>query len=148
MAVSIAPALKGTGWFSGRLNLQVARAKEVRALILAGDSTGLSIGASVDHDDMDRSRTGLSFRKARLVECSAVAMPADDDARIAIAASVTTRTDFERFLRQHGFARAAASKLAARGWAGLAKGEDPAKAKAMLDKIAAATAEMKKLRKE
>ena len=127
---------------AGRLNLGVLRAKEVRALILAGDSTGLSVGAAVDHDHIKRTRNGAVFTKAELMETSIVAMPADDSARISVAASIDSRVDFERFLRSSGFARAAAAKLAAKGWAGLSKDHDQPKLAALIQRIAAATKEI------
>lgn len=139
----------------GRLNLDVQRAKEIRALILAGDTTGLSIGADVDTNDVEHTRGGLIFRKATLMETSVVGMPADTEARISIAASassITTRAAFERFLKQHGFSGASASGIAARGWNGVSKAAEKAaeathSKKQILSRIATATAEIKAIRK-
>jgi len=140
----------------GRLNLGVERAREVRALILAGDTTGLSIGADVDTNDVERTRGGLVFRKATLLETSVVGMPADTEARISVAASaasITTRAAFERFLKQHGFSGASASGIAARGWSGVSRATEKAddatqSTNRILARIAAATAEIHNFRKD
>jgi len=140
----------------GRLNLNVQRAKEIRALILAGDTTGLSIGADVDTNDVEHNRGGLVFHRATLMETSVVGMPADTEARISVAASassITTRAAFERFLKQHGFSGASASGIAARGWSGVSKAASQAAEthqtqKAIKARIEAAIAEIAAIRKE
>jgi HK97 family phage prohead protease len=141
---------------TGRLNLDVQRAKEVRALILAGDTTGLSVGVDADMKDVERSRGGLVFRTANLMETSVVGMPADTEARISMAASassITTRAAFERFLKRSGFSGASASGIAARGWSGVSKATERAaestqSTNELLAKIAAATAEITNIRKD
>jgi len=58
----------------GKLNLEVQRAREVRAMLIAGDISGLSIGFKRLKDE---SRTGgiRHITQARLVEVSFVAVP-------------------------------------------------------------------------
>lgn len=100
----------------GELNLEVARAKETLALLTNGDVSGLSVGLSVDEADVKRQEDGWLFTKVQLAEISLVAVPADSEARISTVASVRSLRDFERFLRDAGFARQFAAKLASRGW--------------------------------
>lgn len=58
----------------GKLNLEVQRAREVRAMLIAGDVSGLSIGFRRLKDE---SRAGgiRHITAARLVEISFVAVP-------------------------------------------------------------------------
>ncbi|MCB1379227.1 MAG: HK97 family phage prohead protease, partial [Alphaproteobacteria bacterium] len=59
----------------GKLNLNVARAQEVRALLQAGDVSGLSIGFSTLKDER-RAGGVRRITEARLHEISIVAFPA------------------------------------------------------------------------
>lgn len=101
----------------GRLNLKVARAREAHALLKAGDCTGLSVGLAVDRREYWKRQgdTWLLLR-ARLVEVSLVAIPADTNARVHTVASLQSVRQFEKFLREAGFPKAAAIKLASGGW--------------------------------
>lgn len=58
----------------GRLNLDVAKAREVRSLLAAGDVRGLSIGFRRLADEA-RQGGGRRITKAQLVEVSVVAVP-------------------------------------------------------------------------
>lgn len=101
----------------GQLNLEVAQAREVLALLTHGDISGLSVGLSVEADDVKRHGDGYIFTKARLQEVSVVAVPADSEARISTVAQIDSIREFERFLRESGrFSRQFAAKLASRGW--------------------------------
>jgi HK97 family phage prohead protease len=58
----------------GKLNLEVGKAKEVRAMLKAGDISGLSIGFSTVKDE--RASNGIRrITEARLYEISIVAFP-------------------------------------------------------------------------
>lgn len=59
----------------GKLNLAVAKAQEVRALLQAGDVTGLSIGFRTLKDEL-RANGIRRVTEARLIELSIVAFPA------------------------------------------------------------------------
>ena len=58
----------------GKLNLDVARAREVRSLLAAGDVRGLSIGFRRLADEA-RQGGGRRITRAQLVEVSVVAVP-------------------------------------------------------------------------
>lgn len=58
----------------GKLNLDVAKAREVRSLLAAGDVRGLSIGFRRLADEA-RQGGGRRITKAQLVEVSVVAVP-------------------------------------------------------------------------
>lgn len=67
----------------GKLTLDVARAQEVRALMLDGVITALSFGFNSIQDKYD-SGTGLrTISEVRLLEVSPVPFPANEQARIA-----------------------------------------------------------------
>lgn len=64
---------RGDGLFvKGRLNLDVAKAREVRSLLAAGDVRGLSIGFNRLADEA-RQGGGRRITRAQLVEISVVA---------------------------------------------------------------------------
>ncbi len=67
---------------SGKLLVKdVARAAEVRALVLAGGITGLSVGF-ITKKSTPRKGGGRTIQNLDLVECSLVAIPAHPNARI------------------------------------------------------------------
>lgn len=67
----------------GQLCLEVEKARETYALMKRGFLTGLSIGFSANKDDIIYSRNGKRHvRKGILKECSIVAAPANQNARI------------------------------------------------------------------
>lgn len=73
----------------GRLLVNdVARAREVRALVQAGAVTGLSIGYSVKRA-LGRKGGGRTIQSLELVEVSLVAIPMHPGARVTSAKSAT-----------------------------------------------------------
>lgn len=109
----------------GQLDLNVTRAREALSLLKGGALSGLSIGfwtpPSGRKFNPDGTRTLL---EVELAEISLVAIPANRGARITDIKSVETLRDFERFLREQGYSRVAAAKLAKGGWQGLDGIED------------------------
>lgn len=65
----------------GRLNLEVQRAREIRAMLIAGDISGLSIGFRRLADE-PRAKGIRHITKAELVEVSFVAMPSVPGSRV------------------------------------------------------------------
>lgn len=102
----------------GRLNLDTARGREARSLIAQGALNGLSIGFKTVK--AEPSDSGRRLTEIDLWEVSLVTFPSQKLARVIEAKSIASARDFEKALRSLGFPRAAASKLAARGWSGLA----------------------------
>ncbi len=98
------------------LNNEVALAGEVHALMKAGAVSGLSIGyVSVD-DHFDR-KTGINtIKEVDLWEVSVVTFPANNMARVENVKSITTRRDFESFLRESGFSKSEAVRIASKGF--------------------------------
>jgi HK97 family phage prohead protease len=83
--------------------------------------TGLSIGYYV-RDASDDQKTGIrTLKKLDLVEISIVTNPANDDARIDTIksklahGSYPTMREFEEFLRDAGFSKTSAARIATRG---------------------------------
>lgn len=104
----------------GQLDLNVTRAREALSLIKGKALSGLSIGFRTGPQgrkfNPDGTRTLLEID---LAEISLVALPANRGAKITDVKSVESLRDFERFLRDHGYSRVAAAKLAKSGWCGL-----------------------------
>lgn len=65
----------------GRLNMEVQRAREIRAMLIAGDISGLSIGFRRLADE-PRAKGIRHITKAELVEVSFVAMPSVPGSRV------------------------------------------------------------------
>lgn len=94
----------------------VAQAGEAYALLKAGAISGLSIGYRKIVDEYDRE-TGITILKELdLWEVSAVTFPANDQARIENVKCITTRRDFELFLRESGFSKSQATRIAGQGF--------------------------------
>lgn len=94
------------------------RGQEALALVKMGALTGLSIGYSTvgaEYDDQAETRT---LTKVKLWEVSPVTFPANDKARITRvkSADIKTERDFERFLRDAGFSRTEAKRIACQGF--------------------------------
>jgi len=133
----------------GRLTLEVARAREVLALMRAGAVDGLSIGFRAVKGRRD-ARTGVRrLEKIDLWEISIVTFPLLPEARVArvkawpFAQHPPTEREFERWLTQDaGFSRSEARALIRHGLKGLAM-QDAARGHAtepaLLARIAAAT---------
>ncbi|MER9199678.1 HK97 family phage prohead protease [Mesorhizobium sp. M0933] len=66
---------------TGRLNLEIQRAREVRSMLIAGDVTGISIGFETIKDE--RKAGGIRhITEAKLHEISLVALPSVPGARV------------------------------------------------------------------
>jgi len=131
---------------SGQLNLEVARAREAWSLIKQGALTGLSIGVNVAEERYDKANEIRVLTKIDLWEVSLVTFPANPETHIE-PVRFADKSSFERFLRQHGVAKAAARRLATGGWPALLKPEpqpDPSLAR-LLARIDAATAQTRKV---
>jgi HK97 family phage prohead protease len=105
----------------GRLMLEVAKAREVLALIRAGAIDGLSIGFRVIRGLRDH-RTGVRrLEKIDLWEISVVTFPMLREARVAhLKARPSTEREFERWLTQDaGFTRREARAVMREGYKGL-----------------------------
>ncbi len=110
---------------TGRLMPEVAKAREVHALMRAGALDGLSIGFRMLKGRRDRS-TGVRLEKIDLWEISVVTFPLLPEARVAclkarpFAGALPTERDFERWLtRDAGLTRKEARALMGAGFSGL-----------------------------
>ena len=109
----------------GQLNLQTERGRQAHEHMKAGDVTGLSIGYRVPPGGRVSNPDGTStLTEIDLMEISAVTMPAARRARVSSVKSVASQADAERVLREGGFSRAAALKIATGGWPALLGDED------------------------
>lgn len=109
----------------GELTPGLSIAADVYAAMKHGTLSGLSVGGYVKKGDYQETETGRIIHKwSRLVEISAVAMPADSGARvqtvkgedISVAIEdIATIREFERFLRDAaGLSKSASLQLVAR----------------------------------
>jgi Escherichia/Staphylococcus phage prohead protease len=110
----------------GRLMPEVARAREVRALMRAGALDGLSIGFRTVKGRRDRASGVRRLAKVDLWEISVVTFPLLPEARVAtmkarpFASATPTERDFERWLtRDAGLTRKEARALMGAGFTGL-----------------------------
>lgn len=104
----------------GRLLLDLMRAKEAHALMLASALDGLSIGYHTLQAEYDEESGIRRLLDVDLWEISLVTFPMQQEARISSfkAAPITTIRQFENFLRDAGsFSRAEAKAIAACGFA-------------------------------
>ncbi|NBO55615.1 MAG: HK97 family phage prohead protease [Actinobacteria bacterium] len=94
------------------------RGREALQLIKMGALSGLSIGYSTVESSFDNERDIRVLTDLDLWEVSPVTFPANDKARITVAksADIKTRRDFEGFLRDAGFSRSDAKRIASRGF--------------------------------
>jgi HK97 family phage prohead protease len=128
---------------TGEINRETRRGREALALIKQGAVTGLSIGFRIPKGGRHRADDGIvTLTEIDLLEVSAVSIPANPNARILAAKSITTRPDFERFLKSTGFAISAAKKIASGGWPALGTPSDQI-ADELAQKVDAAAAELK-----
>jgi HK97 family phage prohead protease len=97
---------------------ETQRGREALALIKMGALSGLSIGYSTVAADYDTGKDIRVLTDVDLWEVSPVTFPANDKARITAAksAEIKTRRDFEGFLRDAGFSRAEAKRIASHGF--------------------------------
>ena len=104
-------------WVRGQLlKDDVALAKEAYALMKAKAVTGLSIGYRTIVDEFDRDTGITTLKELDLWEVSIVTFPANDLARIENVKSITTVRDFEEFLRESGFSKSEALRIASNGF--------------------------------
>jgi len=105
---------------SGKLTLDVQKAKEAYALMKDGAIDGLSIGYRTKDYEMDVENDIRKLKQLSLLEVSVVTMPMNDQATISsvkAAENIKTIRDFEAFLRDEGgFTVDAAKKIAAGGY--------------------------------
>jgi phage head maturation protease len=99
----------------GRLLVDdVAKAREVYALIKAGAVNGLSIGYRPLVEEFDRTTEVNRLKEVDLWETSLVVFPANE---AAVVTSIKTIREFETFLREAGWSRAEAKHIASAGFA-------------------------------
>ena len=117
----------------GRLTLDVARAREVHALMRAGAIDGLSIGFRAVKAHRDRATGIRRIAQLDLWEISIVTFPMLPDARIRsvkhrpFAGRRPRERELERWLTQDaGFTRSEARALLRRGFEGLCGTQDAA----------------------
>lgn len=107
-------------YVKGQLNTETEKGREARSLLMQGAISGLSIGFTAPSGARKRLEDGTTeLRAVDLWEVSLVTFPANDQATVLSAKSINTQADFERLLKEAGFANRAAKKLAAGGWSGL-----------------------------
>lgn len=94
----------------------VSKAKEAHALMKAKAISGLSIGYITIVDEYDRETSITTLKEVDLWEISIVTFPANDVARVQNIKSVKTRRDFEKFLRDSGFSKSEAVRIASKGF--------------------------------
>lgn len=102
----------------GRLLVgQVEKATECYALLKAGAIQGLSVGFTINQDGAKYAQDGNRYLSdLRLWEISIVTFPANMQANVDNVKSITNIKEFERFLRDAGFSRSEATKIASRGY--------------------------------
>jgi len=98
----------------GRLLIEdVQLAKEAHAFLKAGAISGLSIGYRTIVDEYDREAGIITLKELELWETSLVTFPANDAARVT---GVKSERDFEKFLRESGFSKSEATRIASNGY--------------------------------
>lgn len=104
----------------------VAKAREVHALLLAEVASGISIGFVEKSSTVDKQSGIRTLTEVDLKEASIVVFPANDAARVVEVRQLQSRAELEDILHRTGLPRAAARKLAGGGWPALVGGEEPA----------------------
>jgi HK97 family phage prohead protease len=105
----------------GKINLETTRGREAFSHLKAGDLSGLSVGVFLDRKAIKPNGDGTStIQKADLFEVSVVGVPANKRARITQVRSLQNKVELIELLRESGLPKAAAVRVAAAGWAGLA----------------------------
>lgn len=95
---------------------EVQKAAEAHALLKAKAISGLSIGYCTIVDEYNRE-TGVNvLKEVDIWETSLVTFPANDAARVTEVKSITTIREFEKFLRDAGFSRSEAKRIAGKGF--------------------------------
>jgi len=110
---------------SGKMVMEVARARETHALMQSGAIKGLSIGYRTK--GYDRDGNGRKLTDLDLMEISAVTFPMLPDAQVTAVKSDSTIRDWEAFLRDAGgLSRQEAKAFCANGFKALAALRDEA----------------------
>ncbi|MCK3656238.1 peptidase U35 [Pasteurellaceae bacterium Macca] len=114
----------------GRLLVnEVARAKEVHALMVAGAIDGLSIGYRLNKWRYEEKDDALELLEIDLREISIVTFPANEESRVEVVKSALSRgslptlSEFEKALRDLGFSKTQATIVASHGLRKLIQGE-------------------------
>jgi HK97 family phage prohead protease len=94
---------------------EVAAAGEAYALLKAGAVSGLSIGYRPVVEEYDSKSKINRLKEIDLWETSLVVFPANEAATVT---SIKTVRDFEGFLRESGYSRKEACRIASRGFEG------------------------------
>ncbi|MGV6989648.1 HK97 family phage prohead protease [Testudinibacter sp. P80/BLE/0925] len=107
----------------------VARAKEVHALLKAGAIDGLSIGYRLNKWTYDEKDDVLEILDVDLKEVSVVTYPANVESTVSnvktalLHGELPTLSEFEKFLREAGFSKMQATAIAGHGLRKLLRGE-------------------------
>ena len=110
---------------SGKMVMEVSRARETHALMQSGAIKGLSIGYRTK--GYDRDGNGRKLTDLDLMEISAVTFPMLPDAQVTAVKSDSTIRDWEAFLRDAGgLSRQEAKAFCANGFKALAALRDEA----------------------
>ncbi|MEM7671083.1 MAG: HK97 family phage prohead protease [Pseudomonadota bacterium] len=104
----------------GQVNLKTAAGRDAFEHLRAGDMTGLSIGFNIPSGGASYEGNKRIVREIELHEISLVALPSQNLARVKEVRSLQSRAEFRDLLRNQGFPRRAAEKLATGGWPALA----------------------------
>ncbi len=114
----------------GRLLLDdIIEARKAYALMKAGAGMGLSIGYRPVVEETDRAANINRLLEIDLWETSLVVFPANE---AAVVTSIKTVREFEGFLREAGFSRRDACRIALRGFEGQGDLADEAAIKALI----------------
>lgn len=105
----------------GKLEMGLVDAQQEFIRLRSGLVKGLSIGYRVYPGGAEMKDGVRLLKSIELHECSLCTFPMNPAARVAsVKGSVSSIRDFERFLRDSGYSKSEASRLAAHGWRGLA----------------------------
>jgi HK97 family phage prohead protease len=116
----------------GRLLLDdIPESRKPYALMKAGASMGLSIGYRPVVEETDRAANINRLLEIDLWETSLVVFPANE---AAVVTGIKTVRDFEGFLREAGFSRKDACRIASRGFDGQGELAEEAAIKELLNR--------------
>lgn len=116
-------------YVEGRISTEVAKGREVLALLRSGGLDGLSIGFRTVRARKDAATGVRRILEADLWEISVVTFPMLPSARVTAVKGgrLPTAREFERWLvRDAGLTRSEARAVIAKGFAALARGRDGA----------------------
>ncbi|MET4127167.1 HK97 family phage prohead protease [Roseovarius sp. MBR-6] len=135
-----------TGLFvAGQVNLKTTKGRDAFEHISAGDAGAFSIGFLTPEGGRRYLGKGVfALDQIDLVEVSIVTVPANTRARIRAVKHLESKAATVQFLREAGLPKAAATKLAAGGFAALAgTALDQERVKKFAEMIEAKTPQMK-----